>query len=262
MQVGEIFDTVGGFIALGALLGVLLAAAALPLAAPRRPPAAGAGWSASPSTRRRISPTSEKRLDHAETELEEFCRGDRDRGARADGDPGRRDSGRDPGHPRAPGARADHDGARGAGSRTRAGAGSSTGSTQPRVLVAIGAAALLLGAGGDLRLPAAALRRRGPAAARTSARIDPADVNGRGAQRHLDQRARRQGRLRHRGAPATRSVAITNTDARLQARPRCSTRTAEAGGAEGRRRPRGRGEDVKPLDRDLARAGRRAPTWS
>ena len=41
-------------------------------------------------------------------------RGDRDRRARAGRDPGWRDPGGDPGHPRAPGARADHDGASGA----------------------------------------------------------------------------------------------------------------------------------------------------
>ena len=248
-RLAEIFDTVGGLHRARRPARGALAAAALPLPAPRRAAAAGAGWSASPSTRRRTSPTSEQAPRQRRGRARGRSRGDRDRRARADGDPVRRAmpaatrvtherpaleritmerAALQP-HPRwrrfidrvdpAPGPGCDR--CRGSAARRRR----------------------------DLRLPAAALRRRG---------------SGRPARRRGSTRPTSRSRSstgpRSTGSPArsppTSSaigydvVATTNTDARLQADRRCSTRTAEAGGAEGGRRPRGRGEESKPLDRD------------
>jgi hypothetical protein len=69
VQVGEIFDTVGGFIALGALLGTLLL---LPLyLSQRRDVRRLRGWmEREPDFPAENLSTSEQRLDRAETELE------------------------------------------------------------------------------------------------------------------------------------------------------------------------------------------------
>ena len=95
-----------------------------------------------------------------------------------------------------PGARADHDGARGARAPSALAA-----VRRPRDPAAGAGRDRRRGAaarrGRDLRLPAAALRRRGPARA-ARRRDQPERGQGRRLQRHRDQRARRAGQLRPR----------------------------------------------------------------
>ena len=113
MEISEIFDRVAGFVALDALRRDRAAAAALPLAAARRGADARLDGA---RARAPGAPTSRpaRRSSTAPRPSSRSCVGPRagePTPARDAGDP---DPGRDPGHARAPGARADHDGAGGA----------------------------------------------------------------------------------------------------------------------------------------------------
>ena len=214
------------------------APAALPLPAPRRQ-RLRAWRSASPITPAENLSTSEQaarlRRDRARRDHRRRPRSPR----RSPGDdPVRAGSRRRPGSPtsarRSSGSRWSARRSR----RTRAGAASSTGSTQPRVLVAIGAAALLLGAGAIFVSQQLLSDDERPQRPQVGA-DRPRRGRGRGLQRHLDQRACRAGRLRHRGRAATRwsrsptpTPGFANTEVLYADAP-------EAGRAEGRRRPRG-----------------------
>jgi hypothetical protein len=173
VEVGEIFDTVGGFIALGALLGLLLLVP-LYLSQRRDIKRLHAFMEDEPDYAAGDLDASEERLDAAETELEEVT------GATAIAVPegGRPTTGEVPAATRVTHERPaleritmeraalqPHPRWRRFADRV----------TQPRVLVAIGAAALLLGA--TAIFVSQALLSDDERPARQAARIIPADVN-------------------------------------------------------------------------------------
>ena len=218
------------------------------------------GWSASPTTRPPTSPRARARSTAPRPSSSDARRDAGRRAAAGDDD---RPS-RCPPRPGSPTSARRSSGSRWSGRRWRriprwrrfvATA------TQPRVLVAIGVVALLLGVGGDLRLRSSCSpTTRAPRGPHVGA-IDPGGRHGRGAQRDLGQRARRQGRLRRRGERLRRSARSPAPTPGYEKTVGPLRRRAEAGGAEGRRRPRGR-RSVEPLDRETARRSPAAPTWS
>ena len=171
MQVGEIFDTVGGFIALGSLLGLLLL---LPLYfSQRRDVRRLHAWmDREPEHPGENLAASEARLDHAEAELEEIT------GATAVAEPGAT-----PATGSAAAARVTHE--RPALERITMERAALqphprwrrfvNRATQPRVLVAIGIVALLLGAAAIVVTQDLLSTDEGPRGPRVGA-INPADV--------------------------------------------------------------------------------------
>ena len=169
MEIGELFDTVVGFIALGSLLGVLLV---LPLyLSQRRDVQRLRGWmEREPEFPAENLAVSEARLDKAEAELEEIT------GATVVASP-------EPGATSAAAARVTHD--RPALERITMERAALqphprwrrfvNRATQPRVLVAIGVVALLLGAAAIVISQDLLDTDEGPRGPRVGA-IDPADV--------------------------------------------------------------------------------------
>ncbi len=169
MQVGEIFDTFGGLIALGSLVGLLLL---LPLyLSQRRDVRRLHAWMEDePGYPAENLEASERRLDVAETELEELT------GATAIAEP-------EPGTTSAAAARVTHD--RPALERITMERAALqphprwrrfvSRATQPRVLVAVGVVALLLGLGAIVITQDLLSTDDGPRGPRVGA-INPADV--------------------------------------------------------------------------------------
>ena len=173
MQVGEIFDTVGGFIALGALAGVLLL---LPLyLSQRRDVRRLRAWmEREPGYSAEDLASSEERLDHAEAELEEVL------GATAVAEP---EAPPTPAGGMPAATRVTHE--RPALERITMERAALEPHprwrrfldrvTQPRALIAIGVAALLLGAGAIYASQQLLSDDEGPRGQQVG-RIDPSDV--------------------------------------------------------------------------------------
>jgi hypothetical protein len=173
MQVGEIFDTVGGFIALGALVGILLL---LPLyLSQRRDVHRLRAWmEGEPEYPAQNLATSEERLDAAELELEEIT------GETVIAEP---EPGTTPAGGVSAAARVTHD--RPALERITMERAAllphprwrrfAARATQPRVLVAVGFVALLLGVGAIVVTQDLLSTDEGPRGPHVGA-INPADV--------------------------------------------------------------------------------------
>ena len=226
VEVGEIFDTVGGFIALGARCSGCCCCCRSTSRSAATSAAARLDGARARVRRPRTWPRASERLDRAETELEELTGAT----AVAEPEPGGTPAGGIPAATRVTHERpaleritmeraalAPHPRWRRFVDRA----------TQPRVLVAIGVVALLLGAGGDLRLPGSCSPTTRARAASGSGGSTPAtstvavlngtSINGLAGKVASDIEA-----------AGYEVGAITNTDARASRRPRSSTRTARS----------------------------------